>query len=93
MQYLKIFSRLGYIVIPTDKGLKLEQRARKSIFIGYGDANSHKAYHVFNPTKKTFFYSQIIKFNESTLLDSTKPNHNLMNDLCEEGEEIKDILD
>ena len=81
MQDLKIFGCLSYTFIPASKRSKLEKRARNSIFIGYRDANGYKAYRLFDPTSNIFFYSRTVKFDELTLLNSTKANHNILNDI------------
>ena len=90
MQDLKIFGCLAYAFVPAEKRSKLEQRARKAIFVGYGDANGYKAYRLFDPTKKTFFYSRTVKFDESTFLESTTPRHSLKNDIREGGKQLED---
>ena len=61
-----------------------------AIFVGYRDANGYKSYYLFDPTKNSFFYSRIVKFNESALLESIAPTHNLKNNTCEGGEQLED---
>ena len=90
MQDPKNFGCLAYAFVPAQKQFKLGQRARKVIIIRYKDANGYKAYGVFDPSKNIFFFSRTVKFDESTLLNSTKPNQIIKNGLREEGEQIKD---
>ena len=90
MQDLKIFGCLAYASVSAEKRSKLEQGARKATFVGYGDANGYKAYHLFDLTKKTFFYSRTMKFDESPFLESTTPTHNLKYDIRDGGEQLED---
>ena len=84
MQDLKLFGCLAYAFVPVEKRSKLEQRARKATFVGYRDVHGYEAYRLFDSTKNTFFYSRIVKFDESPFLESTTPTHNLKNNTREQ---------
>ena len=74
---LRIFGCIAFAFVPEVKRNKLDARATKSIFIGYGEANGYKAYKLFNPTTQRIFFSRSVVFQEDTLLSTilNSPTH------------------
>lgn len=62
---LKVFGCAAYSHIPKDERGKLTPKARKCIFLGYGDAI--KGYRLFDPIKGRVIHSRDVVFNENSL--------------------------
>ena len=80
LQNLKIFGCPAFAHIPDTKRKKLDTKAKKAIFVGYGDAHGYKAYRLYNPNTNTFFFSRSVLFDEDNILQQHKsPNNYLTN--------------
>ena len=67
---LLIFARLGRYSqarshIPKDERKKLNTKAKKYVFLGYGAAT--KGYRLYDPDKRRVFYSRDVVFNKNSL--------------------------
>ena len=60
---LRVFGCTAYAHIPKDERHKLDPKARKCIFLGYGLTT--KAYRLYDLDKKKIIYSRDVIFNES----------------------------
>ena len=69
---LQIFGCPAYVYVPENKRNKLDARANKTIFVGYGDAHRYKAYRLYDMTSKKFIFSRSVSFNESTIANQYK---------------------
>ena len=67
---LRIFGCDAYAFVPNVQRNKLDPRATKSIFIGYGEASGYKAYKLYDAQKRRIFFSRNVIFQENGL--STK---------------------
>lgn len=65
---LCVFGCPAYAFIPKEKCNKLDAKAVKTIFIGYGDHFGHKAYRLYNPLTRQFIFSRSVTFNKLALL-------------------------
>ena len=61
---LRIFGCIAFAFVPEAKRNKLDARATKSIFIGYGEANGYKAYKLFNPKPKESSSAEVCFFKK-----------------------------
>lgn len=70
--YFKVFGSIVYVHIPKQKRQKLDQKAEKCLFVGYGDTT--KGYRVYNPIKKTVSVKRDVIFdvNELHLFDEKR---------------------
>ena len=73
---LRIFECTAYSHIPKDERKKLDSKARKCIFLGYGEVT--KGYRLYDPVKRHVIHSRDVIFDESTMG-------------TEENEPIKDV--
>ena len=64
VHHLRIFGCAAYAHVAKDKQRKLDPKARKCIFLGYG--NETKGYRLYNPRRERVFYSRDVVFNEQT---------------------------
>ena len=62
MGHLRVFGCDAFAHIPKDERHKLDAKARKCIFLGYGETT--KGYRLYDTTRGKVFYSRDIKFNE-----------------------------
>ena len=72
LQNLKIFGCPAFAHISDTKRKKLDPKAKKAIFVGYGDAHGYKAYRLYDPHTNTFFFSRSVLFDEDTILQQHK---------------------
>ena len=80
LQNLEIFGCPAFAHIPDTKRKKLDTKAKKAIFVGYGDAHGYKAYRIYNPDTNTFFFGRSVLFDEDNILQQHKsPNNSLTN--------------
>ena len=71
---LKVFGCPAYAYVTEKNRKKMDKRATKTIFVGYGDAHGYKAYRLYNSTSNQFLFSRSVTFDESTILNNhTKP--------------------
>ncbi|MCO5609585.1 hypothetical protein L7F22_063815 [Adiantum nelumboides] len=66
--HLKVFGCPAYAFIPDSKRKKLDPKALKSLFMGYGEQHGIKAYRMWDPSSRIFFYSRSADFDEGMLL-------------------------
>ena len=64
VNHLRIFGCAAYAHVAKDKRRKLDPKARKCIFLGYG--NDTKGYRLYDPRRERVFYSRDVMFNEQT---------------------------
>ena len=62
---LRIFGCTAYSHIPKDERKKLDFKARKCIFLGYGEVT--KGYRLYGPVKHRVIHSRDVIFDESTM--------------------------
>ena len=73
LQNLKIFGCLAFAHISDTKRKKLDPKAKKSIFVGYGDAHGYKAFRLCDPDTNTLnFFSGSVLFDEDIILQQQK---------------------
>ena len=70
--HLRVFGSIAYSHIPTEKRQKLDPHTRKCIFMGYGESSGMKAYKLFDPITKKFFFSRSVIFDEPSLFEKQK---------------------
>ncbi len=63
VDYLHVFGCIAYAHIPKDERKKLDFKAKKCIFLGYGSET--KGYRLYDLKKAKVFYSRDVIFNES----------------------------
>lgn len=61
--HLRVFGCTAYSHIPKDERKKLDNKARKCIFLGY--STNRKGYRLYDPERQRIVYSRDVKFNES----------------------------
>ena len=62
---LRVFGCAAYSHIPKDERTKLSPKARRCIFLGYGDVT--KGYRLYDPSKAHVIHSQDVIFDETSL--------------------------
>ena len=65
MNNLRVFGCATYSHIPKDERKKLDLKARRCIFLGYGDVT--KGYRLYNPIKARVIHSRDVVFDETSL--------------------------
>lgn len=60
---LRVFGCTAYFHIPKDERKKLDPKARRSIFLGYGDVT--KGYRLYDPMKSRVIHSRNVVFEEN----------------------------
>ena len=63
VDHLKAFGCAAYAHIPKDERQKLDPKARKCIFLGYGCET--KGYRLYDPRRERILFSRDVLFNES----------------------------
>jgi transposase InsO family protein len=63
VKHLRVFGCLGYVHIPKDARQKLDSKARKCVFLGYGTET--KGYRLYDPKHTRVLRSRDVVFNES----------------------------
>ncbi|XP_055306989.1 uncharacterized protein LOC129571247 [Sitodiplosis mosellana] len=79
----KSFGSVVYVHVPKQKRHKLDEKAEKCLFVGYGE--NIKGYRVYNPSKRTVTTVHDIIFDKN---DSK--NDNTDKNVCEYGNEDND---
>jgi hypothetical protein len=62
LEHLRVFGCDAYVHVPKENRSKLDNKAKKCIFIGYKDGV--KSYNIWNPETKKTFYSRDVVFRE-----------------------------
>ena len=68
VDHLQVFGCVAYAHIPRDKRRKLDPKAKKSIFVGYGKKS--KGYRLFDPESGKIILSRNVVFNEEECRES-----------------------
>ena len=68
LQNLKVFGCPAFAHISDAKRKKLDPKAKKTVFVGYGDAHGYKAYCLYDPNKNSFFFNRSVLFDEDKIL-------------------------
>ena len=63
VEHLRVFGWDAYAHVPKDERHKLDSKAKKCIFLGYGQGT--KGYRLYDPQRRKVFYSRDVKFNET----------------------------
>ena len=64
VEHLRVFGCDAYSHVAKDERQKLDSKARKCIFVGYGAET--KGYRLYDPKRGKVFYSRDVLFNESS---------------------------
>ena len=101
VKHLKVFGCEAYAHIPKDERRKLDSKARKCIFMGYGTET--KGYRLYDVNRARVIHSRDVLFDESTFRveePACEPQRRYVeldfagNDEQEtEGEEIEDVVE
>ena len=59
---MRVFECTAYSHIPKDERHKLDDKARRCIFLGY--STNGKGYRLYNPNRRKIVHSRDVKFNE-----------------------------
>ena len=78
LSQLKIFGSIVYSHVPSEKRNKLEDRATKEIYVGYGDRFGKKGYCLYNESTWMFQFNRSCLFNENLLLSQFCNSHNTL---------------
>ena len=62
VNHLRVFGCDAYAHVPKDERRKIDSKAKKAIFLGYGDGI--KGYRLYDTEKQRVFYSRDVIFNE-----------------------------
>ena len=62
LTHLKVFGCEAYVHVPKEKRSKLDNKAKKCIFIGY--KYGLKGYNIWNPKNKKVVYNRDVVFRE-----------------------------
>lgn len=71
VKHLRTFGCIAFSHVPKDERHKLDPKSRKAIMVGYGSET--KGYRLYDPVKKTIFFSRDVLFNESERYVSKEP--------------------
>ena len=63
MGHLQVFGCVCFAHIAKDEWKKLDAVARRCVLVGYG--SDVKGYRLYDPDRRTVFFSQDVRFNES----------------------------
>jgi hypothetical protein len=70
LSHLRIFGCQAFSQIPNEKHTKLQDKALKCVFVGYGEPLGIKGYRLYHAATKRLFYSRDVIFSEDELLSS-----------------------
>lgn len=74
---LKVFGCQTFVMIPSAKRSKYDNKSYKCVLVGYGDSG----YRLFDPNKQQIVYSRDVKFNENVLgLDDSTNDFEIKNE-------------
>ena len=90
VDHLRVFGCICYSHVPKDERRKLDPKARKAIFLGYG--TTVKGYRLYDLKSKKIFYSRDVTFDESRF-KSSKGDLYKIEDAAYENEESKEEVE
>ena len=93
-EHLRVFGCDAYSHVPKDERQKLDSKARKCIFLGYGKKT--KGYRLYDPSRNKVIFSRDVKFNESERKEKTEincddPVHYIELDLTDNTELVSNL--
>lgn len=68
--HLRVFGSDAYAHVPKEERRKLDSKAKKCIFVGYG--NETKGYRLYDPTRARIIFSRDVLFKEMCGTESTE---------------------
>jgi len=74
LKHLKVFGCVAYAHIPKEKRLKLDEKARKCIFLGY--SNCSKGFRLYDMEKKKVFIERNVIFDENKICQKQETTEN-----------------
>ena len=89
VSHLKTFGSICYSHIPKDERKKLDFKARKAIFVGYG--TEIKGYRLFDPQLRKAYYSRDVVFNEGCFQKDDKLVYDDKSSLVDENDSTNDV--
>lgn len=72
-----IFDCLAYVHIPIELHYKLKMKLHECIFLGYGETKGHKAYKIYDKTKKIVILKRDVVFNEKLMFLKERRGDNI----------------
>ncbi|MCO5586748.1 hypothetical protein L7F22_040690 [Adiantum nelumboides] len=86
LEHVRVFGCSAYEVQPLATRQKFDPTSIRMVFVGYGDRFGVKAYRLYDPIQRKFYFARSVHFDETSLLSPqpkeedplTKPNPPLL---------------